>query len=306
MIPEQRAPAYRVDSKSWFLTWPHCDLSKEEVLETLKAKRPDVVAAVVAQEDHQDGSKHLHAYVLLAKRFNCTNPRFWDLKEFHGNYQKARNVDHVNQYVKKDGNFIQYGDIDWKEKVESRKDHRQYLGKRLIDGEPLEDVVRSDPSLLFGLHKLQQDVNTWKQMSLKPVHAPSIRGIWIYGPPRVGKTHYVHQTELSLYKKAQNKWWDNYTGEKAVLIDDFDKHGVCLSHYFKIWADRWSCTGEVKGGHVPLVYEKLYITSNYSIDQLFPPEEDKDLNLAIHGRFKVIHMLDRTLGLVKREPMQIE
>ena len=46
----------------------------------------------------------------------------------------------------------------------------QVPGKRLME-EPLEDIVRDDPSLMFGLTRLRQDVNTWKQLSLKPYTA---------------------------------------------------------------------------------------------------------------------------------------
>lgn len=42
-----------------------------------------------------------------------------------------------------------------------------------------------------------------------------------------------------------------------------------LGHYLKIWADHYSCSGEVKGGTIPLFHKKLIITSNYSIGELF-------------------------------------
>ena len=287
---------FRISSKSWFMTWPKCSLTKEEVLAGLRAKKP-IKAAVIARELHEDGTPHIHAYVLLEKRFDCRQSSFWDLAPFHGNYQKAKSIDAVVKYIKKDGDILEYGEISWAEKIDSRQEHRRYLGKRLIEGEPLDDVVRDDPSLLFGLSSLHRDLCTWRQVSLRPVEPEGLRGIWIYGPSGVGKSRYVRLQEPSLYLKAQNKWFDGYIGEKAILIDDMDSD--CLSHYLKIWTDRYFCTGEIKGGHVPLVHERFYVTSNFSIDELFKdhPEVTRD---ALKRRFKVIHMLEQDLGLIKR------
>ena len=265
---------FRVSSKSWFLTYPKCPMSKEEVLEALQKKKV-LKAAVIAREVHEDGQFHIHAYVLLARRFDCRQSSFWDLGGYHGNYQKARCIDSVVKYIKKDGDLLEFGEVSWAEKIDSRQERRRYLGQKIISGVPLKQVVEEDPSLIFGLKTLSQDVCTWKQLSLSILDREDVRGIWIYGKPGVGKSYYVRTKEKSsLYLKAQNKWWDNYQGEAAVLIDDFDKQGVCLSHYLKIWADKYGCTGEIKGGYTPLCHDRLYITSNYSIDQLFPPDQD--------------------------------
>lgn len=291
--------AFRVDSKSWFLTYPRCSLDKEVVLDLLKAKGKPIVGAVVASELHEDGSPHVHVYLLLGDRFNCRNPRFWDLGSHHGNYQAAKSLEAVIKYIKKDGNYLEFGTLNWEEKLKSRKEHRRYLGAKLIGGTPLLEVVQEDPALLFGLKKLREDLTVWTQLSLKPTDASDVRGIWIWGPPGVGKSRYVRCQEPSLYLKAQNKWWDGYIGEKAVLIDDFDKQGTCLSHLLKIWADRYACSGEIKGGQVPLVHERFYVTSNYSIDQLFDPRLDQEVNAALKRRFKVINMLPEDLGLIR-------
>lgn len=77
-------------------------------------------------------------------------------------------------------------------------------------------------------------------------------------------------------------------GQKSVIIDDLDSD--CLAHYLKIWADKYACSGEVKGGTVPLQHETLIVTSNKSISALFG--KDPDMEAAIARRFKVIHMTD--------------
>jgi len=80
-----------------------------------------------------------------------------------------------------------------------------------------------------------------------------------------------------------------YINQKHVLLDDFDKGGACLGHHIKIWTDRYACTGETKGGQIPLNYDKFIITSNYTPEQIWP--DDAILVQAVRRRFKVIHIL---------------
>jgi hypothetical protein len=82
--------------------------------------------------------------------------------------------------------------------------------------------------------------------------------------------------------KGQNKWWDGYQGQATVILDDMDTD--CLGHLLKIWSDKYSCTGEVKGGTVPLMHTKFIVTSNYRIEELF---KDPIMAAALKRRFRV-------------------
>lgn len=45
-------------------------------------------------------------------------------------------------------------------------------------------------------------------------------------------------------------------------MDDLDfEGGDKLGHYLKIWADKWACTGETKGGTIPLNHHRFIVTS---------------------------------------------
>lgn len=287
----------RKGAKGWFLTYPQCTATKEELLAALPSfSTHPVVEWVICRELHEDGSPHLHAFVKFgAKIFLDRAMNKFDFMGYHGNYQVAKSWAACSRYAKKDGDFI--ASFDTASAAQKR-------GKKSIDM-----MTRDDPKTLvedgtisaLTLPALMKARATWLLLD-KPQDQPALRGIWVYGPPGVGKSHMVRTKEPHLYLKAQNKWWDGYQGQEAVLLDDFDKQGVCLGHYLKIWSDSWACTGEQKGATIPLNHKRFYITSNYSIDQLFPEGEDSELNAAIKRRFTVHHILKKDLGLTKRPP----
>jgi hypothetical protein len=128
-----------------------------------------------------------------------------------------------------------------------------------------------------------------------------VKGHWYWGPPGTGKSHKARADYPNSYLKSQNKWWDGYQGQPTVIIDDLDTD--CLAHHLKIWADKYSCSGEVKGGTVPLQHTALIVTSNYAIEQLF---KDEIMAAAIRRRFKVTHFTAPFGGLGGPPPLNKE
>jgi hypothetical protein len=143
-----------------------------------------------------------------------------------------------------------------------------------------------DPGVYIRCYTSIKKIAT--EYMLPPPDASDVTGIWIWGPPGIGKSKYVRDTYPSYFDKQCNKWWDGYKGEPIVLLDDFDLNHKCLGHHLKRWSDRYSFGAEIKGGAIMIRPEKIIVTSNYSIEQIFL--EDQTLSAAIKRRFNVIKM----------------
>lgn len=192
-----------------------------------------------------------------------------------------RSIEEASDYCKKDGDFFESGKIPQQGK---RSDLDAAISTLKTHG--YKRVAEDHPREFVKFHR------GFKELALtigEKYEHHSVRGIWIYGPPGTGKSHAARNFDEDIYIKAQNKWFDGYAGESVILLDDLDTH--TLGHHLKIWADKYACTGETKGGTVQLRHKLFVVTSNYSIDELF--KEDENMAKALERRFKLIEKLDK-------------
>lgn len=126
------------------------------------------------------------------------------------------------------------------------------------------------------------------KFGLAPKDLEEIDNLWIFGPTGCGKSRYVRENFVSFYSKPMSKWWDGYSGEEVVVLDDFDpSHGKFLGYFLKIWADRYVFNAEVKGGMLKIRPKRVIVTSQYILSACF---EDRECIDAIARRFKLIDM----------------
>jgi len=124
-----------------------------------------------------------------------------------------------------------------------------------------------------------------------PVGCESVRGVWLYGAPGVGKSFYVRQTYPDVWSKTpHNKWWDGYAGQRFVVIDDLGMDHKYMGGYLKNWLDSYAVSIEIKGGVAPLKADTIIITSNYHPRQIWG--DDPLLYQAIRRRLREVLWMD--------------
>lgn len=114
-------------------------------------------------------------------------------------------------------------------------------------------------------------------------------GIWIFGLSGCGKTRAVLSAYPACFIKPRNQWWDGYLDEPVVLLDDVDKFDRALGGRLKHWADFAPYIGEIKGGSRRIRPEKLIVTSQYTIEDIW---DDEETRAALLRRFTVIHKIE--------------
>lgn len=271
--PAERTTLNDLQGRYWLLTIPVGDWSPPETLD------PSLCYIKGQQEIGETNQYHHWQLLVISKKLR--GPRLKRLFSPSTNVELSRSAA-AEAYVWKDetavaGTRFEIGEKPFKRN--SKTDWEQVKAKAKAG---LIDEIEGQVYV--------QHYRTLKQIAMdnmaKPDDLTSTCGIWIYGPPGVGKSHFARQHYPDIYNKMQNKWWCGYQGEKSILIDDFDSKQ--LGHHLKIWADKYSFIAETKGYAITIRPDRIIVTSNYTPDQIF--SDDPVLAEAIKRRFYLINM----------------
>lgn len=72
---------------------------------------------------------------------------------------------------------------------------------------------------------------------------------WVCGPTGAGKTEYAKRLGESYYIKNNSKYWDNYTQQDVIILDDFEKEFMNFRELLRL-LDKNVFIAEVKYGTV--------------------------------------------------------
>jgi len=238
----------------------------------------------------ESGTPHIQGYVAFRnrRRLNQVTAIFVGC---HAE-KKRGTVRQAIDYCKKDGKFIEYGEAPAEQTSAANEVTRQRYARaiELAKEDRLHEFEQEDPELYTRFYA------TYKRIAydnrIKPADLPDVCGMWYYGVSGAGKTTQARTSYPTAYIKDRTKWWDGYTGQECVIMDDVSKYHVALGDMLKDWGDKYSFKAEYKGGYFwirPLVF---IVTSQYSIDSIWEDCETRD---ALHRRFKSTHFLNKYL-----------
>jgi len=243
----------------------------------------------------QTGTPHLQGYMVTTKRlYFSAAKRLLGGERLHVEGAKGSSAQN-REYCSKDHEFYEFGKLPEDPATKGGRKRKERLEQAWFCAiERRYDEIDKDISIPY-----------WRQLQAIGAHYGSAVGTlqtlcnyWIYGPSGCGKSTLLRAFDPSqVYRKCEGKWWDHYSSQPIISIDDCDYHFFKASgaRAIKLWFDHYPFHAETKGGTLVIRPKVAIFTSNYSLDECinWMPQEDQS---AIKRRIKVVHHLGNLPG----------
>lgn len=215
------------------------------------------------------GRKHWQCHV-ICKRKRPLKSVIKSLYPCH--VEISKDPEASRTYCKKEGDFKEHG--NWISQG-TRSDLKDIVSK-VISGEINCDyLLGEDPAKIHQYGRTLEKAEDLRLKKQKRDFMPSCH--WLYGPTGVGKTRSVVSEEKDLYffPYEKNGWWDNYSGQEAILFDDF-RGQLPMNEILRI-CDRYDYTVPRRGrAPVPLMAKRIYFTCCKRPEEVFKENESMD------------------------------
>lgn len=154
------------------------------------------------------------------------------------------------------------------------------LREMVLAGKSTLECFNAHFGTMVRNHKSIQDFKNIVQneeRNKKRYRRPTVYLFW--GEPGCGKTRYAYSLCENPYFKDLTKWWDGYSGQNDIIIDDLrPTTGLTLPLLLRI-LDGYPVNPECKGGWRSPMIDRVFITAPCAWEEFDWPSKKRD----VHG-----------------------
>lgn len=152
---------FDIHAKNFFATYPQCTLEHDLIHNFFLDLNPTYL--ISSKESHADGHFHYHVAVGFNNKTRLRSAGCWDVEGFHPNIQASRNIKSVIEYVRKDGDVKEFGDVPT-----TKRTWADALAKSTTSTEFMDAVKEVSPRD-FILNHEKLEYFTAKQFAKAPI-----------------------------------------------------------------------------------------------------------------------------------------
>lgn len=227
---------FRINAKGFFLTYTHCELDKQFVIDELQQKK-GFADYLIARETHEDGSHHLHALIYYEREFNCRDSRFFDITldgtVYHPNIGSVRSKPAAIRYLcKEDPN--PEGTLQlkrkWSDVLKAENKQEFYDLVKCVD--PKAWVLQHQQVLSFAEQKFKEEIPYEARYTdfinddifdeyIDQMDNERPRSLMVISPSRYGKTEWARSLDSDhSYFNGMFNLDDFKENSKYAIFDD--------------------------------------------------------------------------------------
>jgi hypothetical protein len=279
--------------KYWCFTLNNYTEEEKKLVSDAVEHNEDITYVCFGIEKGETGTPHLQGYMEFKQRIRLgAIKRIGGFKRVHLELRQGTAAQ-AKAYCEKDGEFFEFGVL---KKSQQGKRSDLLAVKDLIDGGADEAKVAEEH---FGAWvRYRKSFSAYRNL-VATRQSVERRVYVLYGEPGTGKTRFVFENEPSLWiaNDPTLQWFDGYRGEESVLLDDYRGDGNPA--FLLRLLDRYPLQVPVKGGFVPWVPKRIFITSN-----LEPPFGHLEITEPLRRRIRRVMHLYNKLNFDDREMME--
>lgn len=261
-------------------------------LETFLQSDDLIRYAIWQREVGEAGTPHVQGYLELTRptRWGALPKRYPNLQGAHFESRKGSR-DQAREYCRKSETHCEG---PWEtgtfESSQGARSDLQAVSDALKRGADLFEIASEHTTCFIKYHRGIEST----RLLLHPIsHRDPDTPVQVHffiGPPGCGKTSGIRNlADPDAYWKDNGKWWDGYTGQSDVIIDDMS--GSSMSYQtFKRTCDRYPYTVEKKGSTTPLCATRFFLSSCSLPDKWWNPEQVREYRFdEISRRITHVH-----------------
>lgn len=190
----------------------------------------------------------------------------------------------ASDYCKKDGKFEEWGEI----RNQGQRADLDKLKDEILAGKKVDDLTLENPT---AYHQYGRTMNRVEDIAMRRKYRTEMtEGVWITGDTGVGKSHKAFEgfTPETHYVVNSNDrgWWDGYTQQETVIINDFRGH-IPYSELLQM-IDKWPYSVPRRGREpIPFTSKKVIITSVLRPEEVYLNVNSRDGIDQLLRRLKV-------------------
>jgi hypothetical protein len=261
----------------------------EEGLELLSGTRRildlKVSYLIVGYEVGESGTPHRQFYIELGTRVRFK--RLLGVKGVHWTLATGTGIQN-KVYCSKGGDVHEVGTL------RGYKPYADEMGQQALAEETYDKILAGkvneiDPRIklkyMHNITKIQAAETPSQVQSLTWTTKSDCPNRWIWGKPGIGKSRLARsRPNMSVYAKANNKWWDGYKNEEVVVWDDIDSQIVPMG-LRRAAGDRTPFYAEVKHGSFRIRPKHVFVTSNLRMGMIYQDEQHQHQIKGLERRF---------------------